>query len=79
MLFLTLSRVRFVAARCLRLTDVSESPKGQLVFTSLKMKVREAASFDQTNLFTLCPLSVSAVGLTQTDQLPHRDNGRFAF
>lgn len=75
MLFLTIICVRFVVARCLCLTDVSEIPKGQLVFTSLKMKVREAGCLDQTNLSTLCPLSVSAVWLTQTDQSPLRDHG----
>lgn len=72
---MTIISVRVVVARCIRLTDMSEIPKGQLVFTSLKMKVRDAGCLDQTNLSTLCPLSVSAVWLTQTDQSAHRDHG----
>lgn len=75
MLFLRINCVRFVVARCLRLSVESEIPKGRLVFTSLKMKVREAGCLDQTNLSTLCPLSVSAVWVTQTDQSPLRDHG----
>jgi len=43
------------------------------------MKVREAGCLDQTNLSTLCPPSVSAVWLTQTDQSPFRDHGCFSF